>query len=275
MSSNSTVCISHKMERALKDIESHSLSTPEQSLKAELAATDHLSRNVRKAIMLSSKTLAATVPDRFSSRNVQYTVRVALSTELSNPERAAVWRIADDNMQSISKHSSLGWETHSKLEELFHRQSRFVIVHKCTDQDPDSSSAVFEAERIVAFTMFRFDREDDYDMIYCYELQIDREAQRQGLGKFLMQCLTQIGEKTRMEKIVLTALKSNKSALDFYYAAGFTMDPTSPDYEEDDESMRSSPDSIEDTVERGGSDDGAEAEECDYFILSRPIPYTK
>ena len=64
----------------------------------------------------------------------------------------------------------MGWDPPSKKEELFHRDSRFVIVRQrpqAQDRpDPDSPSA---AEiPVMAYSMFRFDVEDDECVLYWY-----------------------------------------------------------------------------------------------------------
>jgi len=85
--------------------------------------------------------------------------------------------------------ASVGWHPTQKRKELYHRESRFLLVGNDT---------------LVAFSMFRFEREDDVDLIYCYELQVAPEAQRQGLGRKIVDALVRIGKAYNMEKIVLT-----------------------------------------------------------------------
>jgi ribosomal protein S18 acetylase RimI-like enzyme len=53
-------------------------------------------------------------------------------------------------------------------------------------------------------------------VLFLYELQIASMAQRQGLGRFLMQAVVKIAEKMQMWKTMLTCFKSNIPALRFY-----------------------------------------------------------
>ena len=39
----------------------------------------------------------------------------------------------------------------------------------------------------VAFSAFRFDIDFDHPVVYCYEIQLVKDAQRKGLGMFMMQ----------------------------------------------------------------------------------------
>jgi hypothetical protein len=73
--------------------------------------------------------------------------------------------------------SSLGWDPSSKKKELFGKGSRFLLV-----TPPDSCGNI--SNDIVAFAMFRFDKEDKQDVIYWFAKRfplvrgiIDRDAQ--------------------------------------------------------------------------------------------------
>lgn len=66
--------------------------------------------------------------------------------------------------------SSMGWDPPSKKQELFHRDSRFVITRCQQTQDrPDSPCAEPDSEiPIMAYSMFRFDMEDGGCVLYWY-----------------------------------------------------------------------------------------------------------
>lgn len=51
-------------------------------------------------------------------------------------------------------HSSFGWDPSSKRLELFDPASRFILVRSA------------DTDELVAYSMFRFDDEDDEDVIY-------------------------------------------------------------------------------------------------------------
>lgn len=59
-----------------------------------------------------------------------------------------------------------------------------------------------------------------YLILRSYELQVAKNSQNCGLGKALMQKLSNIGSKWGMRKIMLTILKANTSAMKFYLAIG-------------------------------------------------------
>lgn len=52
---------------------------------------------------------------------------------------------------------------------------------------------------------------------FSYELQLEPDVQRKGLGKFMMQILELIAFSNSLKKVVLTVLKNNKES-DFFKA---------------------------------------------------------
>jgi GNAT superfamily N-acetyltransferase len=135
----------------------------------------------------------------------------------------------------------MGWDPPSKKQELFHRDSRFVIIRRPQAQDrPDSLCA--EIIPIMAYSMFRFDMEDDECVLYwyclafkfilrqrpadpsprsqvthfyfsSYELQVSQSAQRGGIGKRLMECLHGIARGWKMQKVMLTVFKGDNTSV--------------------------------------------------------------
>jgi GNAT superfamily N-acetyltransferase len=115
--------------------------------------------------------------------------------------------------------SSFGWDPPQKKVELFHPDSRFILVWERTGNASDG-------RRLSAFAMFRFDMEDDDRIVYwsvtnyilfcgfriftpccSYELQVAASARRQGLGQHLMKLLVILGRASDMEKVMLTVQK--------------------------------------------------------------------
>jgi len=169
-------------------------------------------------------------------------VAVLYSSELNRAMRQAVWALLETNMHELCIGSSLGWDPKKKQKELFHSKSRFILVCPTDLTIP-----------LLAFSMFRFEDEEDEDVVYCYELQVAAAAQGMGFGKKLVNELTTLGRVFNMEKILLTALKANTSAMQFYKHIGFCVDPSSPNYIEE------------------GSESPDDESDKDYEILSKII----
>lgn len=148
--------------------------------------------------------------------------------------------------------SSFGWDPRSKKEEMFHSHARLVLCEGC-DDTPSGSESIPSESRIVAYTIFRFEREAKQDVVYCYELQVAEESRGLGVGRFLMGSLFDIGSQWRMKNVMLTVFKANSAACAFYKSLDFNLDPSSPGY--------------------GEEDDWQDEEiDCDYVILSKSIP---
>ncbi|EGO00059.1 hypothetical protein SERLA73DRAFT_160099 [Serpula lacrymans var. lacrymans S7.3] len=213
------------------------------------------SSRVQKAIKAPASQLASSIEGSIlflrNAQKIQLTVLA--SSELTEDHRKSIWDIFEDNMRALYMTSSFGWDPSSKQTELFDPLSRFILLERMNEnnqleegaESPIGVESSTFPRTLVAYTMFRFEREDSQNVIYCYELQVKRETQRLGLGKRLTQCLVDVGTEWKMKKVMLTVFKSNEEAHQFYRSIGFSTDPTSPEFSEEDK--------------------------CDYIIMSKRI----
>lgn len=65
-------------------------------------------------------------------------------------------------------------------------------------------------------------------MCFSYELQIEKDYQRKGLGRFFISALERMAKHYNMEKLILTVLSNNEDGIKFFNDMGFTTDDTSP-----------------------------------------------
>ncbi|POY71444.1 GNAT family acetyltransferase [Rhodotorula taiwanensis] len=144
-------------------------------------------------------------------------ITVETFATISEEEKDWVWRLFEGNMRSLYEASSEGYDANEKRSELFHPESRFLTLRQ--DTRPP-----------LGYCIFRFDTEetasededdDDLcDVAYCYELQIEPGAQRQGIGRILMDALGRLAGAFKMDKTMLTAFKHNSDAVTFYKRLG-------------------------------------------------------
>ncbi|KAF8271390.1 acyl-CoA N-acyltransferase [Lactarius quietus] len=172
-----------------------------------------------RANKATSRQLSSVVSEVFDLKGSRYTAQVSVSSELLDIDRQSVWDLFEQNMRHMYVRSSMGWDPPSKKEELFHRDSRFILLRP--SQEQDSADALGGEPSIMAYSMFRFEIEDDECVLYCYELQVVQGVQRGGVGKTLVQCLYDIAREWDMQKVMLTVFKVNQMALLFYKAMGF------------------------------------------------------
>ncbi|UOH80803.1 hypothetical protein LQV05_003462 [Cryptococcus neoformans] len=147
----------------------------------------------------------------------------------------------------------------SKKEEMFDPTSRFLLALGETPMDTNDELAPRKQQKqqidiqeheLLGFCEFRFDVEDTLSDKLA-EVVYWPSVQKQGMAKKLIGILEDIGRLRKMEKIMLTCLKYNASALSFYRHQGFETDEIDPT--------------------RMSKEEPENGEEVDYVILSKPL----
>eukprot|EP01024_Parvocaulis_polyphysoides_P026986 TRINITY_DN2452_c1_g1_i2.p3 TRINITY_DN2452_c1_g1~~TRINITY_DN2452_c1_g1_i2.p3 ORF type:complete len:126 (+),score=7.43 TRINITY_DN2452_c1_g1_i2:50-379(+) len=80
----------------------------------------------------------------------------------------------------------------------------------------------------VAFCIFRIEQEGNTVVVYVYELQLENQVQRQGLGQMMMQLIEQIARSFEIEWIMLTTFSQNQGVYQFYKKLGYNYDESDP-----------------------------------------------
>ena len=139
--------------------------------------------------------------------------------ELPVADKMAIFDIFAANMRDHYVSSGWKWDEAEKHKELFHRLSRFLLIKD-------------ESNKIVAYSMLRFTWDDDdepeYPVLYVYELQVAKTHERKGLGKYLLSYMIALSRHLQMRKVLLTSLKRNTQAMQFYEHMGMKIDSYSP-----------------------------------------------
>ncbi|XP_037028284.1 N-alpha-acetyltransferase 40 [Bradysia coprophila] len=141
-------------------------------------------------------------------------------------------KLAERNVAPFYRTCGIGWQPKEKQRDLNKNWARYLV-------------AVDKAKQPVAYTMFRFDMDYGCSVLYCYELQIEKEYQRKGLGKFFIDALERMAKQYGMEKLILTVLSNNEDGIKFFNSMGFTTDDTSPDAPTDYSILSKSMDSLQ------------------------------
>lgn len=121
--------------------------------------------------------------------------------------------LTDRNMHQVYE-DSWGWNENKKLGELKDKAARFIVLR--------------QGEELCGFLHFRFEFEDNISHTYIWELQIEPKFQRHGLGKYLLQCAELITMKMGIICVMLTVLKNNEGAFNFYKKNNYKLHPLSP-----------------------------------------------
>ncbi|XP_023242968.1 N-alpha-acetyltransferase 40-like [Centruroides sculpturatus] len=158
---------------------------------------------------------------KYTENNLNLSIVSMPSSHLDETTIQWAFQLTKTNMKTLYETCEWGWDDDDKLSQLKHRTARFLIV-KDENNHPK------------AFVHFRFDMDFGDPVVYCYEIQIETDIQRKGVGKHLINLLCKIGAMTEMKKVVLTVLKHNKLAYNFYTRiCGFKIDASSPDKTEE------------------------------------------
>ncbi|XP_061402893.1 N-alpha-acetyltransferase 40 [Musca vetustissima] len=192
-------------------------------------------RNVENAAR--SKNPLESFPDVFTYKSpkeaedgASYSLYCRAKGDMDSKTLKWAFKLAEKNVSPFYKQLSMGWQPKVKQNDLMKGWARYLV-------------AVDKSKTPVAYAMFRFDMDYGHPVLYCYEMQIEPSAQRQGLGKHMMLALERCAKHWKMDKIVLTVLKNNDNARAFFKTIGYVLDDSSPDI----------------------------LEKADYEILSKPV----
>lgn len=215
-----------------------SLSNKEkrQAMKAERLAVAVSQKLVSEAQRVANPLEPFPVFQAFNKKGFDLVIEYKKSTDLDADSKKWVWQLEEKNMKKSYEECDIGWKLKEKYDEMMDDRASYLIARHRVSQVP------------VAFSHFRFDVDFAEPVLYCYELQLEKQVQRKGLGKFMMQILELMAFKNNMSKVVLTTFKHNPDGLNFFYSLNYTVDETSPEDE-----------------------DGSSESFC-YFILSKKNP---
>merc|ERR1712060_797320 len=78
--------------------------------------------------------------------------------------------------------AEFGWKEKDKKEEMWSDHAWYLLART-------------EEGKAVAFSHFRYDMDYDDEVVYCYEIQVEKGFQRKGLGRFMMKLMVTIFKK--------------------------------------------------------------------------------
>jgi len=156
---------------------------------------------------------------KFTRNGLNLSLSCKKVTDMSEEESNAMFELVKGNMQELYKKSAWGWDGKKKQGEMLEENARYLLVRD-------------EQENIVAMSHFRFDVDADMGVLYCYEVQLLEHIRGKGLGKFMMQILELLANKTQMRKVILTVFKENEKANKFFTNLKYVVDETSPQYDD-------------------------------------------
>lgn len=139
-------------------------------------------------------------------------------------EKTIEWafKLLETNMKPLyekcyqGKDPDLCWNEERKRDELKDERAWYLLARQ-QDGTP------------VAFSHFRYDMDYDDEVVYCYEIQVEKAVRRKGLGRFMMKVLELLMIKANMLKLMATIFKNDKPETAFFHdCLKFNTDETSP-----------------------------------------------
>lgn len=147
--------------------------------------------------------------------NEQFNVTLEGPSTLSQTELDACFHLIETTSAEDYKKSKAGWKPRSKRKEMKLLDLKYLLVKR--------------DNRVEGFLSLMPTYEDDYPVIYCYEVHLSPALQRSGLGTILMKHLEFIGSKVPgAAKIMLTCFLRNQAGISFYEKLGYSRDEFSP-----------------------------------------------
>ncbi|KAF2088986.1 hypothetical protein K490DRAFT_7557, partial [Saccharata proteae CBS 121410] len=144
---------------------------------------------------------------------------------LSSEEVLACFALIELTSAAAYKASSRGWKPDAKKREMREDEMQYLLDK--AQSSPDTA-AVTVSNPIEGFLSFMITVEDDFPVVYIYEIHLLPHLRGLGVGKHLMSIPEVIGQKASMTKIMLTVFKSNSAAEEFYRSLGYVEDEYSP-----------------------------------------------
>ncbi|ATY58956.1 Acyl-N-acyltransferase [Cordyceps militaris] len=150
-----------------------------------------------------------------------YALSLRSPQDMTEAELAACFALVERTSAADYRRAAAGWHPLAKRAEMRSPGLRYVLVRR--------RHAASSGE-IRAFASFMPTWEDEFAVVYCYEIHLQPELERTGLGGLLMGHVTAAADRIGggLDKTMLTCFVSNAHARRFYERLGFRVDASSP-----------------------------------------------
>jgi len=185
--------------------------------KAQLAQISAAQAKVNAANALDDPLSPFTAFQRYYRNGLEIDVTCCKVTSVNEETMDWVFNLTKRNMETLYESSEWGWRDKDKKEELNEEAAWYLM---CKDKDGKDC----------AFVHFRFDLEEECEVLYLYEVQMEKEVRRKGLGRFLVTVMSLMAKKYELQKVVCTVFQHNHDSMAFFKEkCRFEVDETSPD----------------------------------------------
>uniref|UniRef100_A0A7S1SLR7 N-alpha-acetyltransferase 40 n=1 Tax=Tetraselmis chuii TaxID=63592 RepID=A0A7S1SLR7_9CHLO len=155
---------------------------------------------------------------RFDKDGLKAKLRWASAETLSEELKETLKKMLETNMAEVYAEDWVKAKT-VKEKEMVEDDARYLFVYDVSSSDK---------EALAGFIQYRFVIEEEVEVLYIYELQILKDFQRKGLGKFIVMIIEGLARKAGVKGVMLTCQKRNKAAYVFYKSIKYNEDAISP-----------------------------------------------
>ena len=193
-----------KAGRQYKSSSTHTVSSKKSRARATAAINDYIV-TLRGAIFTPTgkdKDVTEGIAPMFMKYDRNgVNVEISFASKLSKQELAWAFATCKGNMEDKYDRSGYGWDDEDKKKEFTEEGTRFLLIR---EKNPDSS----ELGRLVGFVHFRFsvlgdvvDQMVGTPSLFVWDLHLDEEIRRKGLGKHLMTILELVARREKMQHL--------------------------------------------------------------------------
>ncbi|TVY31341.1 N-alpha-acetyltransferase, partial [Lachnellula subtilissima] len=151
--------------------------------------------------------------------SASYSITLQTAASLPTPDFKACFNLISTTSSADYKKSPDGWKPRSKQKEMKLLDLKYLIVKSSNEEE----------EGVQGFASIMPTYEDDYPVLYIYEIHLCSALQGTGLANTLMKLILDIAHKIpSTQKVMLTCFTCNERAVRFYEKAGFAKDEFSP-----------------------------------------------
>ncbi|KAI9767105.1 MAG: hypothetical protein M1840_005894 [Geoglossum simile] len=199
-------------------------------------------------------TYLPSLPAFLAANGTAYPISLHTASTLPPEDFGACFTLIRDTSAEMYKRSTVGWKPVAKRREMRLEEMRYLVV-KSALQTKDAAGNndgggqgvekhaegsldaplrsgdggnASGGEDVVGFLSFMLTIENDYPVIYCYEIHLQPSKRGCGLGKHLMGLVEEIGRRVGVDKAMLTVFLRNRDGMKFYGGIGYTEDDFSP-----------------------------------------------
>ncbi|XP_048228035.1 N-alpha-acetyltransferase 40 isoform X7 [Ricinus communis] len=215
---------SSALSTTLQDINGSNLSRQRKTKRKEIVEKRKAINELIKAASVENDHLASFPAFRqFDRTGFSVYLESGSGDKLSSSLKRELQKLVKDNME---RHYGHEWATEEKVKrrEMVTPEARYIFVYEAAN----NNRKFIENEMIlVGFVHYRFTLEEEFPVLYVYEIQLQSRVQGKGLGKFLMQLIECIARKMGVDKnyeILCKAFDSEAEAiLQVYQDGSITM----------------------------------------------------